>query len=48
MFLMEIIHQGLDSQELFGLYAPVVDVYCVLCFLNGSIAIRAGHKLMLW
>lgn len=45
---MEIIHQGLDNQELFELYAPVVDVYYVLCFLNESIAIRAGHKLALW
>jgi hypothetical protein len=45
---MEIMHQGLENQELFELYAPVVDVYCVLYFLNGRIAIRAGHKLALW
>jgi hypothetical protein len=29
---MENIDQGLENQELFELYAHVVDVYCRLCF----------------
>jgi hypothetical protein len=45
---MEIIYQGLENQEMFELCAPVVDVYCVLCFLNGRIGTTVGHKLALW
>jgi hypothetical protein len=56
MFIWHIIKRSLwksyikvwKNQELFDLCAPVVDVYCVLCFLNGRMAVTAGYKLALW